>query len=103
MAARYRFPWIPRFLFVLSVLTSLALFMMVFAAPALDNGEPTPKGAARLPALFARDKLVRRTATGGAIGLLATACIFFRTAGGRRYYIGRGRPPRVPPSDIAGA
>jgi hypothetical protein len=76
---------------------------MVFAAPALDNSESIPKGAARLAALFARDRLVRRTAIAGAIGLLATACIFFRTARGKRPFIGRGPPPRVPPSNIAGA
>jgi hypothetical protein len=103
MAARSRFPWLPRVLFVLAVLISVALFTMVFAAPALDNGEQTPKGAARLIALFARDALVRRTATAAAIGLLATACIFFRGKVGWRSSSSRGRPPRVPPSNIAGA
>src|SRR5215471_10226665 len=103
MAVRLRFPWLPRLLFVLAVFTSLALITMVFAAPALDNGESMPKGAARWTALFARDKVVRRTATAGAVGLLATACIFFRSANSRRSTFGRGRPPRVPPSNIAGA
>jgi hypothetical protein len=103
MATRFRFPWLPRVLFVLAILTSIALFTMVFAAPALDNAEQNPKGIARIAALFARDKLVRRTAIAGAAGLLATACIFFRTAGSKRFSGGRGRSPRVPPSNIAGA
>jgi hypothetical protein len=37
-----------------------------------------------LTALFARDAMVRRTAIASGIGVLATGCIFFRTAGVRR-------------------
>ena len=84
MAVRSRKSWLPRFLFVLSVCVSVALFAMVITAPALDNSEQAPNGAARLTALFARDAMVRRTAIASGIGVLATGCIFFRTAGVRR-------------------
>lgn len=105
MTPRSRHPRLPRLLFFLAVSTSVALFVVVFAAPALDNGEQSPKkGAVRLTSLFARDLLVRRTAIAGAIGLLATAFIFFRTAGEGRASSRRGRPPRLPPPrNIAGA
>ena len=104
MAGGRRITWLPRLLFVLAVAMSSVLFVVVFAAPALDNGDLTPVGAARLTALFARDAMVRRTAIAGAIGLFATACIFFRSAGEGRSSTRRGRPPRLPPPrNIAGA
>jgi hypothetical protein len=104
MPPRTRCPWLPRVFFLLAITSSTALFVMVFAAPALDNGAQTPSGAARAIALFARDVTVRRTSVAGAIGLAATACIFFRTAGEGRSSSRRGRPPRLPPPrNIAGA
>jgi hypothetical protein len=104
MAAGSHKGWLQRFLFVLSVSVSIALFTMVIVSPAVDNAEQAPKGAARLTAVFARDAMVRRTAIAGGIGLLATACIFFRSAGPKRFSGHRTRPPRLPPpSNIAGA
>ena len=104
MAARSRKLWLQRFLFVLPVAVSVALFAMVIAAPVLDNGDQAPKGAARLMALFARDAMVRRTGVAAGLGLLATACIFFRPAGPKRVPGSRGRAPRLPPpSNVAGA
>jgi hypothetical protein len=97
MVAGSRKSWLQHFLFVISVSVSIALFTMVIAAPAVDNGEQAPKGAARLTAAFARDAMVRRTAVAGGIGLLATACIFFRTAGAGYFWSWRGRSPRLPP------
>jgi hypothetical protein len=103
MAVHSRRSWIQRFLLVLSVSISTALFVMVIAAPGLDNGEQAPKGAARLTALFARDAMVRRTAIAAGIGLLATACIFFRPANKGRWASRRSGQPRVPPPTVAGA
>ena len=104
MAPRPRKFWLQRFLFFFSVSVSTTLFTVVIAAPAIDNGELTPWGAARLAAVLARDAMVRRTAIAAGIGLLATACIFFRPAGPKRFPGPRGRPPRLPPpSNVAGA
>ena len=104
MALRPHKFWLQRFLFFFSVSVSTTLFTVVIAAPAIDNGEQTPKGVARLAAVLARDTMVRRTAVAAGIGLLASACIFFRPAGPKRFPGLRGRPPRLPPpSNIAGA
>ena len=102
MSCRFRYVWAPRLLFVVAIGMSVALFAMVFAAPALDNGGEANKGVARLLVLFARDVLVRRTALAAAVGLLATACIFFRNVRGRRSWSG-SRSSRRPPQNIAGA
>ena len=61
---------------------------------ALDTGQPTEDAAGRLVALFARDVVVRRTALAAAVGLVATAFVFFRPP-----YV---RPPRAP-TDVIGA
>jgi hypothetical protein len=104
MAATSRKYWLQRFLFSLSVLVSGILFTVVIAAPAIDNEEQAPKGAARLTAVFARDATVRRTAIAAGIGLLAAACIFFRPTATKRFPGPRGRPPRLPPPpNVAGA
>jgi hypothetical protein len=68
----------PRLLFVLALTLSFLLIVLVIAAPLMDNGE------ARLLSLFARDPALRRTALASAVGLIVTACVFFR-------------PPRHPP------
>ncbi len=103
MPSRSHNPWVPRFLFRVTVLVSAALILLVFLSPWLDNGEAAPAGAARLAAVFARDRTMRRTAIAGAVGLLATAWIFFRRPGGSRSFR-RPKPPRTPPSQtIAGA
>ncbi len=86
---------LPRLLFVLAFVLSILLIVLVIAAPLLDNGE------ARLLALFARDPALRRTALACAVGLVVTACVFFRPP---------PRPPHrkrkrtaAPPPAVAGA
>jgi hypothetical protein len=84
---------LPRFLFRLACATAAMLFLLVLAAPWLDTGD----GAPGLLALFAYDATVRRTTLASAVGLLVTACVFFRPPG-------QVPPPRRrPPSDVAGA
>lgn len=63
-----------RALYWMSLLAAISLFLLVLGAPSLDNGTE----GLRLLALFARDAAVRRTAIAGAIGLVVTACFFFR-------------------------
>jgi hypothetical protein len=103
MSVRPRHVWLIRLLFWSAVLAAAVLFLLVLAAPALDNGQPKPSGPGRLAAVFARDRTLRRTAVVAALGLLATACIFFRSAGSSRFSGRRAKPPRTPPRDIAGA
>jgi hypothetical protein len=103
MPPRSRSTWLPRLLFRLTFLTSAALIALVFLSPLLDNGIESPQGVARVVAVFARDAAMRRTALAAALGLLVTACIFFRTPADPRSHLRRGKPPRMPPQSIAGA
>ena len=81
-----------RLLFLLATTMALALLVFVFVAPWLDDGSAERHDSI---ALFARDATLRRTCIASAVGLIVTACIFFR----------RRRPPapRRPPSGITGA
>jgi hypothetical protein len=90
-------------LFRLTVLASAGLIALVFLSPAVDNGAESPQGVARVLAVFARDAAMRRTAVAAALGLLVTACIFFRPPADNRSLLRRGRTPRTPPQSIAGA
>jgi hypothetical protein len=104
MVQRPRTTWLPRALFLLALATAAVLFVLVLLAPLLDNGQSTPPGASRLAAVFARDRTLRRTAIAAAVGLLATACIFFRGGSHSRFDGRRNKPPRTPPPrSIAGA
>lgn len=82
-----------RLLFGLAVGAALLLLLFVLAAPWLDDGTHEAHDAV---ALFARDAALRRTSVASAVGLLVTACVFFRR---RRL----PSPPRRPPSSNAGA
>jgi hypothetical protein len=70
---------LPRLLFGLAWIAAAGLISLVLLCPALDNGEGQPAGWRRTAALFARDVVMRRTAVAGAVGLIVTACVFFRT------------------------
>jgi hypothetical protein len=95
---------IPRLLFRLASALSLLLIVLVILSPLADNGEATPAGWAQLPALFARDAAIRRTAVACAAGLLVTACIFFRPPGPPRPTARRRRRTTAPPPpSVAGA
>ena len=84
---------IRRLLFGLAVSAALLLLLVVLAAPWFDDGSREARDAV---ALFARDGTLRRTSVASAVGLLVTACVFFRR---RRL----PSPPRRPPSSNAGA
>lgn len=64
--------WLPRWLWRISLGLSILMVALIVAAPLIDYGESP------LIALLARDLTARRTCVAGAIGLLATAAIFFR-------------------------
>ena len=93
-------PWwrrrrrIPGVLFVLCLALAAGLAGSVGLAGWLDNGQPAEDAGTRALALFARDPVVRRTCLGAAVGLVATAFVFFRPP--------YSRPPRAP-TDVIGA
>jgi hypothetical protein len=73
MLQRLRETWMPRLLFLLTAAAALALLLAVPLAPCLARAD----GPA-LVRLFAHDAVVRRTAVASGLGLLVTACVFFR-------------------------
>jgi hypothetical protein len=93
-------PWwrwrrrIPAVLFVVCLLMAGGLTGLVAVAPFIDDGGPAEDGPRRALLLFSRDVVVRRTALGAAVGLVATAFVFFRPP--------YSRPPRAP-TDVIGA
>lgn len=80
MFTQLREIWIPRFLFGLCVGVALLLLLAVLLCPMLASDHTPPGDVQRLLSLFAGDAVVRRTAIAAAIGLLVTACVFFRPA-----------------------
>jgi hypothetical protein len=100
MSAHFPSPWPPRLLFLLGTSAALGLIVLVFLAPLLDNRGTSATGWPRVVAVFARDATLRRTAIASGIGLLVTACVFFRLPPGPRRSRNRSLPP---PPDIAGA
>lgn len=72
--------WLPRLLFWLACAVAAGLVGLVLLAPLLARAAVTPGTAARWLDLFAADATVRRTAVASALGLLVTACVFFRAA-----------------------
>ncbi len=85
-----------RVLFFLSCLLAGMLVLVLVLAPWLDTAETGPAGWPRLLlALFAHDAVVRRISLAGAIGLTATAFVFFRP--GRSEEETSPEPERRPP------
>ncbi len=80
---------VPRMLFGFAVVVSASLLGLVVLAPVLQRG----RESGRVLTVFAHDATLRRTGIAVAIGLLATACIFFRHPFGTPHH----RLPRVPP------
>jgi hypothetical protein len=97
MLGRPLFLWLPRLLWRLTLGVSILLILLVLTAPWLDTGEqPWLK-------LFAKDAVVRRTSLASAVGLLATAAIFFRPTNYRARAERDRRDARRPPLSGAGA
>jgi hypothetical protein len=92
-----------RCLFRLTIGGAVTLIVVVFAAPLLDNGSPPAHGWSRLLALFARDATLRRTALASTVGLIVTACVFFRPPGGFRSRTRKPKPTKPPPPTVVGA
>jgi hypothetical protein len=93
---------VPRLLFVLAFLLSISLIALVIVAPLGDNGQAQPAGWAHVLDLFARDAALRRTAVASAVGLIVTACVFFRPRA-RPAPRRRRRTTAPPPPSVAGA
>jgi hypothetical protein len=89
--------WLPRLLFWLACAASAGLLGLVLLAPLLRSAaaEAAPDGGALWLELFAHDATVRRTAVASGVGLLATACVFFRPPTGTapRKPARKPRPP----------
>lgn len=86
--------WLPLMLFAGTLLLAIALLVLVSIAPFL------PPAHALLD-LFAHDATVRRTSLVGAIGLVVTACVFFRPNAAA---LARKSSSKKPPNDtMAGA
>jgi hypothetical protein len=102
MSGRLPSSWVPRSLFGLTLGLSALLILLVFLCPWLDNGKAQAGGWRQVISLFAHDVTLRRTTFASALGLVVTACVFFRQP---------TMPPRVPPrsrgqvppSEMAGA
>jgi hypothetical protein len=88
--------WLRRWLFRGSLALAAGLVVLLVVAPWL-GGDAAGNTLARLVALFGHDTTLRRTCLAAAVGLAVTACVFFQPVGRP------ARPPRRPPSDVAGA
>ena len=96
--------WISRLLFWLTVGLGVGLLALVGFCPLVAAADVPAAGWPRLAGLFAHDAVVRHTAVAGGLGLVATACIFFRSAGPLPLRPRKLRPPRYPrPPSVAGA
>jgi hypothetical protein len=88
--------WLPLMLFCGAMLVAILLLVVVTVMPFLIEELPISHP---LLGMFAEDATVRRTAIAGAIGLIVTACIFFRPDPAARK-----RAPKKPPHNtMAGA
>jgi hypothetical protein len=81
-----------RLLFLLTVALALGPVGLVTLAPGLV--QPNPAEQPEWLVLFARDATIRRAAIACALGLIVTACVFFRTAGRTERREERGKRPR---------
>ncbi len=94
---------LPRFLFAVTCLAAVALLALVIVAPFLIPADPDAQGWQRLLVLFGHDPTLRRTAIASSVGLVATACIFFREHDPEYRRLRRRRLREPPPPTIAGA
>jgi hypothetical protein len=88
--------WFAWLLYRLLLLISAGLILLVIVSPWVENTVTS-----RVFVVFARDTTLRRTALASALGLIATAYVFFRSPGPVRRESPKASPR--PPSDMAGA
>jgi hypothetical protein len=97
-------PWLPRWLFRLTLLVAMGLVGLVLVAPMCDDEPGRPNSDwARLLALFAHDLAVRQSALASAVGLYVTAFVFFRPLGKSRPASPRQPKLPRPPVNVVGA
>jgi hypothetical protein len=89
--------WLPLMLFVGAILLALALLVIVTALPFVIDDLPLEHSLLKT---FAEDATVRRTSIAGAIGLIVTACVFFRP---NRSVLARSAPKKPANDTMAGA
>lgn len=77
--------WFSRLLFLLVIALSAGILGLVLIAPWLES-------SSRIIVLFATDATVRQTSLACAIGMLVTACVFFR-ARQNRQPVRKSTPP----------
>jgi len=97
MLGRPLFLWLPRLLWRFTLGVAILLILLVLTAPCFDNGQRP------WLTLFAKDAALRRISLASAIGLLATASIFFRPPDYRSAAERDRREARRPPLSGAGA
>lgn len=73
--------WVPTVLFRLTVGASGLLLLLVLLAPLFVQWGIAGYNGPRLLAVFAEDAVLRRTALASAMGLMVTACVFFKQPG----------------------
>jgi hypothetical protein len=88
--------WLPRLLYFLILLIAAVLILLVILSPWLDNWVDV-----RVISFFAHDRTLRSTSVASALGLIVTACVFFRPAARTRRPQAKDRRPSPP--NIAGA
>ena len=89
--------WLPMMLFCGVMLVAIVLLAVVTALPFLIEELPFSHP---LLEMFAEDATVRRTSIAGAIGLVVTACVFFRP---NAAVLARKASAKKPPDTMAGA
>src|SRR5438034_11225828 len=89
--------WLPRLLFLCTIVCALFLAGLVAFAPSFFAADAAWPAWLRL---FAVDAVVRRTALASAAGLAATAFVFFRPKG---FLLARKPRGRHAPDQVAGA
>lgn len=91
-----------RLLFWATLAMAGLLALTVLLAPVIEPALVRDPRLGRLLQVFAGDFMVRRTALVSAVGLLVTACVFFRTRAGPA---DRKKPSSHPtaPGNFAGA
>jgi hypothetical protein len=88
--------WLPLMLFCGAMLVAILLLAAVIVMPFVIEELPFTHP---LLEMFAEDATVRRSAIAGAIGLIVSACVFFRPDPAAR----KRSPKKPPPDTMAGA